>query len=195
MKKIIMMAVMAVAAVSANAQVYVGGSFGFSQEHESNSGVSDNNFTIVPEVGYNLNEKFAVGATLGYTYTGITNGTHKNKWEIAPYLRYTYVKAGNFSAFVDGGINYATTHTKGLKKNTNDFGFSVNPGIAYAVSDKVTLVAHLKNGLYYKHSWNAAYDGDTGAEPKYGPQSASHSNSWGFDVSSLKLQIGAYYNF
>lgn len=191
MKKIMMTLAAVAVAATMNAQVYVGGSFGLTQDHASNSKVSTNMFTIAPEIGYNLNEKFAVGVALEYAYNGTTGATHTNKYGINPYLRYNFVKAGNFSAFVDGGLEYATEHTKGLKKNDNTFGFRVNPGIAYNVSEKVTLVAHLKNGLYFNHTWNGEFQGDD----KYAPQASRHANHWGFDLSSLNLQIGAYYNF
>jgi opacity protein-like surface antigen len=191
MKKILMTLAAVAVATTMNAQVYLGGTLGFTQDHASNSKVSTNMFTVSPEIGYNLNEKFAVGAALGYTYEGTTGAAHKNTWKINPYLRYTFVKAGNFSAFADGGLEYETAHTKGLKKNTNTFGFRVNPGIAYNVSEKVTLVAHLKNGLYFNHSWNGEFAGDD----NYPVQASSHANHWGLDFSSLKLQIGAYYNF
>jgi len=191
MKKIMMTLAAVAVAATMNAQVYVGGSFGLTQDHTSNSQVSTNMFTISPEVGYNLNEKFAVGVAFGYSYRGTTGGVHHNRYTVNPYLRYTFVKAGEFSAFVDGGLEYATDHTKGLKKSENTFGFRVNPGIAYNVSQKVTLVAHLKNGMYFNHTWNGEFQGDD----KYPAQRGQHANHWGLDLSSLNLQIGAYYNF
>ena len=60
MKKIMMIAAMMVAAVSANAQVWIGGEVGFNTTTNTVkvNGVSTdettNNFTIAPEIGYNL---------------------------------------------------------------------------------------------------------------------------------------------
>jgi len=191
MKKIMMTLAAVAVAATMNAQAYIGGSLGFTQDHVSNSKVSTNMFTVAPEIGYNLNDKFAVGVALEYTYNGTTGAHHTNKYGINPYVRYTAIKAGNFSAFIDGGLNWDTEHTKGLKKNDNTFGVRVNPGIAYNVSEKVTLVAHLKNGLYFNHTWNGSFEGDE----NYPAQEAAHANHWGLDLSSLRLQIGAYYNF
>ena len=183
MKKIIMMAVMAVAAVSANAQVWVGGEVGFTTSHENGTEGTAKTFAIKPEVGYSLTDKFDVAIKLGYEYAnskavmGVIGNS--NAWEINPYVRYKFVKAGNFFAFVDGGLNYTTTHVQGYDKNLNEFGFAVTPGLAYAVSDKVTLVSHLGEGLYYKHEW---------------VKDATRSNDFGFQLFN-GISFGAYYNY
>ena len=185
MKKIIMMAVMAVAALSANAQVWVGGEVGFTSSHVNGLG-TEKYFTIKPEVGYSLNDKFDVAIALGYSYSSDklnkNLGGYKfnsNAFEVNPYVRYKFVKAGNFFAFVDGGLGYATTHYQGVDKNENKFGVYVAPGIAYSVSNKVTLVSHLGEGLYYNHEWM---------------KEAYHQNNVGFRLFN-EITFGAYYNF
>ena len=184
MKKIFMMAVMAVAALSANAQTWVGGELGFTSSHVNGAGTSKE-FTIKPEVGYGLNEKFDVAIALGYTYSSdklksqLGGGKFStNTFEINPYVRYKFVKAGNFFAFVDGGLGYATTHYNGVSKNENQFGVYVQPGIAYSVSNKVTLVSHLGEGLYYNHQWM---------------KEVYHQNNVGFRLFN-GITFGAYVN-
>lgn len=192
MKKILMTLAAVAVATTMNAQVWFGGQIGFTQDHVSNSKVSTNDLFVKPEIGYNLDDKFAVAVALGYQYQGTTGVAHTNTWSIQPYLRYTFVKAGNFAAFIDGGLTYSTAHEKGLKKNTNSLGVFVKPGIAYNVSEKVTLVAHLGNldgGAYFKHSWNGEFAGDT----KYPAQASSHSNHWGLQLLN-GISFGAYYN-
>ena len=193
MKKILMTLAAVAVAATMNAQVWVGGELGYTTSHKVGNKTTDKVLSIKPEVGYNLDDKFAVAVALGYQYQGTTGATHTNTWSIQPYLRYTFVKAGNFAAFIDGGLTYSTAHEKGLKKNTNSLGVFVKPGIAYNVSDKVTLVAHLGNldgGAYFKHSWNGEFAGDT----KYAPQASSHSNHWGLQLLN-GISFGAYYNF
>ena len=57
MKKLVFTLVVAfMAIISADAQVYVGGSFNLT--HDKNADVT--NFSIAPEVGYNLNENWAI---------------------------------------------------------------------------------------------------------------------------------------
>ena len=184
MKKIVMMAVMAVAALSANAQVWVGGEVGFTSSHVNGLGTSKE-FTIKPEVGYSLSEKFDVAIALGYDYSSDKLNKNlggskysTNSFEISPYVRYKFVKAGNFFAFVDGGLGYATTHYQGISNNENKFGVYVVPGIAYSVSNKVTLVSHLGEGLYYNHAWM---------------KEAYHENNVGFRLFN-GITFGAYVN-
>lgn len=73
------------AIISADAQVYVGGSFNLT--HDKNTDVT--NFTIAPEVGYNLNKTWAIAAEIGYTH--FKNGELKaNAFNFAPYARFSF---------------------------------------------------------------------------------------------------------
>ena len=64
MKKIFAIALVAMMTMTANAQVYVGGGIGFASE--SYDGDSETVWSIMPEIGYNLNEDWAVGVVVGY---------------------------------------------------------------------------------------------------------------------------------
>jgi len=191
MKKIMMTLAAVAVAATMNAQVWVGGEVGFTSEHVNGLG-TENVAAIRPEIGYSLNEKFDVAIALGYTHSSDKLnkklGNDKfftNSFEINPYLRYKFVKAGNFFAFIDCGINYATTHYSGnydgakFSENENQFGASIVPGIAYSVSEKVTLVSHLGEGLYYNHQWMKDY---------------YHQNNFGFHLFN-GITFGAYYTF
>lgn len=159
-----MIAAMALATVAANAQVWVGGSLDFNTNSTKFDGTelsSATNFEIAPEIGYNLNNKWAVAVALGYSHTedatieigddyafsGCANG-----FSIKPYVRYTFVKSGNFSVFCDGYLQYATLHYQGNEDNLNAFSVGVTPGISYDLSSKVSLVAHVGE-LSYRHAW------------------------------------------
>ena len=206
MKKIMMIAAMMVAAVSANAQVWIGGEVGFNTTTNTLkiNGVSTdettNNFTIAPEIGYNLSDKWAVAMKIGFAHSGnnaevaallANNGmpgvgeVATNAFMINPYARYTFVKAGNFSAFVDGGIGYASTHVNGLDfiNNVNMIKVGFNPGVAYAISPKVGLVAHLGD-LSYQNTWCKVKNADI--KVSEGKFNVSLWNS---------ISFGAYYNF
>lgn len=187
-----MIAVMAVAAISANAQTWIGGNIGFNTEKtsvEGNKLSSNSTFEFAPEIGYNLSDNWAVAMQIGYAHNG--NGVInfadydyegiKNSFSIKPYVRYTFCKAGNFSAFVDGGISYTTAHISGVDPNLNSFGVAVKPGVAYAVSPKVSLVAHIGN-LGYDYTWVKE-------------NNTTVSNN-AFDVKLFNsISFGAYYNF
>lgn len=191
MKKIMMTLAAVAVAATMNAQVWVGGELGFKSSHNNGSEDTQKTFDIAPEIGYNLDDNFSVAIKLGYSYSdaldwdevlGTTNifGSYRtNAFSIKPYIRYTFVKAGNFSAFVDGGLNYTTMHAQGADNNLNVFGAFVTPGIAYAVSDKVGLVAHLGQGLYFNHTWL---------------KDSFRNNTYGLNLTN-GISFGAYYNF
>ena len=57
MKKIVLSVIVALIAITANAQVYVGGTFGVGSDKVETEGteVKNTTFKILPEVGYELN--------------------------------------------------------------------------------------------------------------------------------------------
>ena len=66
MKKFLMTVVAtALVAVSANAQVYVGGNFGVASS-KVKGGESVTTYAVLPEIGYNLNKDWALGTTVGF---------------------------------------------------------------------------------------------------------------------------------
>ena len=118
MKKFFMMAVMAAATLTANAQWWAGGELELSSRHIVGDENSETTFTIKPEVGYSLTDKIDVAIALGYSHLKnqtvtvdeyTVHGTG-NQFAVSPYVRYKFVKAGNFFAFVDGCIGFSTAH-------------------------------------------------------------------------------------
>ena len=70
MKKIMMTLAAVAVAVSVNAQVYLGGSLGFTSSKDDTEGAkATTRFAIKPEVGYNLDENWAVGMGIGFAST------------------------------------------------------------------------------------------------------------------------------
>ena len=207
MKKIFMTLAAAVIAVSANAQIWVGGEVGFTSDKTTvktnGNSVSQttNNFTLAPEVGYNLNENWAIALKVQFAHNedngviksmiqdaGFNTGAKvmTNAFSVNPYARYTFLKAGNFSAFVDGGVSYGLIHVSSMSQvmnNINSLGVAINPGVTYAVSPKVSLVAHIGD-LSYNAMWTKAKQADV--KVNNGKFNASVWNA---------ISFGAYYNF
>ena len=206
MKKILMVAVMAAAAVSANAQWYVGGQLGLDFNKANKDADSQMTFSIAPEVGYNINENWAVGAQVGFsmanklkedgkiTYdahgipTGYTEATYDatgTSFFIAPYARYTFAKSGNVSFFVDGGIGFATANYdidapyEKYNESGTIFHIGLRPGIAFKATDKISFVATTGYFGYMKKS-DDVYGG---------------GSRFGLNVNGNALQFGFYYNF
>ena len=184
MKKILMTMVAAFAAVSMNAQVYVGGELGFTSS-KVNGGDSKTSFKILPEIGYNLDDAMSIGIVLGYEQGNATQSFETyavndkaKSFIINPYLRYNVVKAGNVSFFGDLSVLYKNYNNDGAKANT--FGVGLKPGIAVALSDKFSFVSHI--GFL---GWQ---------QTKPDADGAKASSSIGLDLKN-NLTFGLYYNF
>ncbi|NDV65990.1 outer membrane beta-barrel protein [Bacteroides sp. 224] len=131
MKKIVMFLFVVCAAVAANAQVYAGGSLGF----WDNDDADKTSFRIVPEVGYTLDDKWALGIELGYDHSKVA-GIKKDIYFVAPYARYSYFNKGIVSLFVDGGFGFST-----VKDGEDGFNIGLKPGLAIKLTDKFSLVS------------------------------------------------------
>ena len=185
MKKIMMTLAAVAVAATMNAQVYLGGGIGLGTS--SYDGNSETYFKIIPEIGYNLDENWAVGMTIGYgesktkikNYTNGTTDTEKVKtFAIAPYARYTFAKFDHVNLFVDGTVGYQYENFAGTKINT--FGIGFKPGVAVNLNDKLSFVAHV-GFLGYE---NEKVKGDS-----------KSTNSFGLDLTGNNLSFGVYYNF
>ena len=96
MKKILMTLVaVAMMAVSANAQVYVGGSIGIGSVKNGN-GDTETTYKFLPEVGFALNNNWSLGVVAGVSKGGcdfsgpyFNQDTELEAVTINPYARYT----------------------------------------------------------------------------------------------------------
>ena len=187
MKKILLMAAFAVASLTANAQFYVGGSLGFQAGKAGDGADNVTKFQIAPEVGYNVSEDLAVGIALGFqTYNGnfsettgfATNGTKYDKsltdFVLNPYVRYAFYKTGSLSLFVDGTVKLAfRNQDRGMVA-----GVGLRPGLKFAASEKIDLVATMG---FLGYQW--------------GNKKAGKPSTFGLGVDNTALSFGAYYNF
>lgn len=181
MKKIILVAIALIATLTVSAQSYIGGSFGIIRDMNKNK----TEFTILPEYGYNLNKTWAVGATFGYQYL-YDNGLDSHMGIISPYARWSFFRTKNnlVNLFVDGGIGVGigSSQYDGFKSRTSCiWNIGLKPGIAFNITDKFTVLAHV--GFFgYEGANNAA-------------KAAGYSEKFGLNLTSLNLNFGLYYNF
>ena len=199
MKKMILAALVAVASLSANAQVWVGGEVGFSAGKTTVDGTkfgAGADFNLIPEIGYTLNDKFDIAVAIGIAhangngkaYTGTIGkfdaggkgigDYNRNAFTLNPYIRYKFANAGDFTFFVDGGFSYTMIHYSGVDDNANQWGLGFKPGIAYNISDKVSLVAHIGRLSYSFGKWEDR-----------------KTNAFNMGVSGNDLTFGAYVSF
>lgn len=174
MKKILVLVCAVMAAVSMSAQVYVGGTLGFS--HEKIGDKKTNSVKIMPEIGYSFSDQWAVGATLGYqkgtyAFAGESLGDAK-VFQFAPYARYTFYKNDLINLFVDGTIGYANVDLGEV--DADAFEVALKPGLAISLSKNFSIVA--KYGVL-------------------GYQKLEEYKSFGLNLDGNALSFGFYYNF
>lgn len=173
MKKIVLSLLIMVAAFTANAQIYVGGSFSWTRNDVEDS----NQFSIAPEVGYNFNKQWAVGVELEYIHKKQPY-EKANGFSIAPYARYTFFEKSIVRLFLDGGVGFSTMKWK-YEDNDNGFEIGIKPGIAVVLSDHWSLEAKY---------------GFLGYRDKYTP-AGGNANVSGLDFNPNSLSFGIKYEF
>ena len=192
MKKLFLSLLVGAASLTASAQVYVGGEVGLWRNNDANH----TSFSLKPQVGYELSNKWAIGGSIGFTHdyygTGKFDGEtlHKlkvNSFAIDPYARWSYAKFGPVRLFLDLGFGISATKTKkkALDVKYDDdalvsWRIGVAPGLSVAVAKNLDFVAHA-GFLGYRES-------DGGYSP-YG------EHGFGFEVSSYDLNFGLLYRF
>lgn len=192
------------ATLAASAQSYVGGTVNFttSKPNIDDNDVRETSFTIAPEFGRELNDKWSVGIGLGFSHLkgkdhsdNYSYETKQNAFNLSPYARYSFVDLGRVRFFTQGGVSYTRgiielTSIKGsnhesssykTKSNTKSNTFSVNfhPGIKFSVCDRIDLLALIGDlGYYFSSSENA--DGDK-----------MKSNAFQCSFSTESISLGA----
>ncbi|MDD6210047.1 MAG: outer membrane beta-barrel protein [Bacteroidales bacterium] len=135
MKKIIL-SLMVLFSVAANAQnFYLSGSL--SLWHDGDADLTT--FQLVPDFGYNFNDKWAAGVELGYGHYKADGKA--NAFAISPYARYTFFQKGMVRLFAEGGVGFSTYKVKDGGDATNGFSIGIKPGIFIDLTEHFSLIA------------------------------------------------------
>ena len=184
MKKMLAMAVAAIMSLTAMADdFYAGGSFSIWR----NSTKKLTEVSILPEIGYKLNEDMSLGMTIGYEHDELGEDDDKvivNMFDIAPYLRYNYFQFGKVALFVDGGfgIGAGSSRFHGEGSDTAvKWNIGFKPGVAFNVNEKFSVVAHF-GFLGYEGVNDHA-------------KAAGFDEGFGLKFSGNNMALGFYYNF
>lgn len=187
MKKVLLMVVVMFASMAASAQVYVGGSIGFGSVKPVGGGDSETTYKIVPEIGYNINEQFAIGVALGYRKGTCTLGKSEYGGDVTtevfginPYARYAPIEWEPVKVFFDGGISFES-----LKDIGTNFAVGIRPGVAVTLSEQISFVAHF------------GFLGFETLSPSGKLKDAGYTKSgsaFGLDISN-NIDFGLYFNF
>ena len=194
MKKILMTLAAAFVAVSMSAQnnMYVGGSLGYTSTSYDGD-AQQSTLKFIPEFGVQLNDQWGVGIEIGYSAT--TNKTlpkdiTSSTFSFAPYARYTALKFGPVNVFADGQFSYDMINAQSYNVGTNSvddnkvnaWKIAIKPGIAYNVTDNLSLVAKLGDIIGYRSS-----------KPDVSGAKATTTLSI-LDLSNA-ISFGVFYNF
>lgn len=176
MKKIMLSLAMALVSVCASAQVYIGGTAGISS-NKIGDGDSKTAYTLMPEIGYEFNNKWEAGLEIGIKKGDVCElreVPEATTFIVAPYVRYTAVETKLVNLFVEGTIGYNS-----VSKDGGDYyEAGIKPGLAVKLSDHVNFITKV-GFLGYK-----GYSRDH-----------SDSSTFGLNVDASNISFGAIYKF
>ncbi len=192
MKKFLLTLMVAVCSLTASAQVYLGGEVGFWRNSDDNH----TNFTLKPQIGYELSNKWALGMSIGFTHDYYGSGEwdgetlHKvkiNSFSIDPYARWSYAKFGPVKLFLDLGFGISAAKAKSSVKGYEydddalvSWRIGVSPGVSVGLAKNLDFVAH------------AGFLGYRESDHGYGPYG---EHGFGFELSGYDLNFGLIYKF
>lgn len=105
-----------------------------------NNDVDKTSFSITPDVGYNLSEKWAVGVELAYAHNGYDGDKlNSNAFALAPYARYSFYENKIVRLFLDMGFGFSTYKEKHAE-SVNGFEIGVKPGLAVKLNDNFSFI-------------------------------------------------------
>lgn len=147
MKKVLLVAIFAVAGLTASAQtekgtVLLGGNIGFGTSKSDVDGAkSSTNFEIMPKAGYFVSNNTAVGLGLGYEYNKFESGAKSDEFTVAPFTRCYRDLSDQFKFFSELSVPVGFGSEKnaaGTKvAETTSVGVSLAPGFAFFPTKKI----------------------------------------------------------
>ncbi len=203
MKKFFIAVSLIFAAITVNAQWYVGGSLNFSTETDKNSDGdkmdTDTRFNISESLGYYVTDKFDIGMRAGFGLGSLKNHTADTKsksasWTLAPYARYSFLQFNKFEVIARAELSYRGNRTKNddgdvMSENTA-IGINIAPILAYNLTDHLVLTTTLNFASFGFNSFKVK-DGNTLNEFGFGFDSDNVMNIGGTNG----VTIGFLYKF
>ncbi|MDR2921083.1 MAG: hypothetical protein LBV72_17185 [Tannerella sp.] len=140
------------------------------------AGDKENVVVIAPEIGYHLNQKFTVAASLGFHSYNYDNDDQYmrediNGFVLNPYLRYNVFKKGILFGYVDGGVEFGLGDIEGVQAG-------LKPGIAVAITDRFCVA--MQFGF-------VGYNDGKGL--------GARSKGFGLDLSGYQSGLAFFYSF
>ncbi len=174
---------------------------------------------IVPSLGFFIKDNFAVGATLNYGYSRVTqqretpvvdapfmlintNQSTTNGYGIGGFARYYVDLSEKFKFYLNGGINY--TYSIQEKMTTSNDPSNGNPGTPVsqknvlntaniAISPGFVFFVTPKFGI--QTSIGSAYYQFTNSRSKQAPTYSSNIANYGFNLNLSSFYFGINFHF
>ena len=207
MKKLFITIAFVAATMFASAQLYVGGSLGFDYSKDKIKSDETTDLTktfswdITPSVGYMFSDNMGVGIDLGFGMVTEKNlqTDAKDKttlWAVAPYFRYVFAEVDNFKFYADAKVSFGggrerTTYAgPSFKGKESYFGVAVVPGMAYMLTDNISMNCTLNILALGFQQTTIKADDDSKSDLKY------VNTEFGLGVNrATPITIGFFYNF
>ncbi len=212
MKKGLLTVALVIATIfGASAQVWIGGAAGFNsnsiKNDDGNNILSASEFSIIPEIGYSVNDKIGVGLTLGFGTEGAKRRTNErisgSSFSIAPFVQYTALELGKFQLIGRATLGFDSHTGYGFNEDgiveligddnskLTSFGVNVTPFLHYVINDKFNVFGAMNFLSLNFASMSVKYDGE-----KLGSVNVFN---FGVDANNVAntgaLQIGFIYKF
>lgn len=151
MKKIFALAATAMMALAVNAQVYLGAGVGFNYNKVEDAKTTV--FSVIPEIGYNINENVAVGAEFGLMSTKVGDADAQSQYKFDVYGRYNFAEAGAVKFFGEVAVGYQWAKVGDFKPGFTTV--AVRPGVSVDLGKGANLVGRFNLFEYGKGNEDA----------------------------------------
>ncbi len=185
MKKLFLTLLVSILTLTASAQAYIGGGVGLWRNTDDNF----TSFTLKPEIGYNLSSKWALGIGLNYTHlysnpSEVDDDDYGkvNTFSLDPYARWSFVKFGPVSLFLDMGFGIGVYKEKSADDSYVSWNVGVSPGVKVSLAKHIDFIAH------------AGFLGFKGCDDELVGKNV-YARGFGFNLDSQSLTFGLNYNF
>ncbi len=190
MKKIALTSLLAVFVMSgANAATnyFIGGSASFEGAKDEHNTA----WSVMPEFGWHLNDKWDAGLAVGMMYDNSNVAFDQYTYGAEGFARYKIAEFGAFNVLLDGRAGVYAQTLDGEKTNTWwVVGAEVSPMVTYNLSESFTLYAKLN---FLGASAEYAFKNDDANTKSDWTFAAFGDSSDAFNTKDF--QIGFYYNF
>lgn len=177
MKKLLsVLAIVFALSLTANAQVYMGGSIGLHAQKNACE------FALSPEVGYTFQGNTGVGCLFDFNI----NQDKDFGFGVNPYFEYRFLEIDKFTLYLHTYLHYNVSTAEwpiNESKFDHNYGVSLHPGVIWGVTDHWSVAFYL-GGVEYM--WNQP----AGVEFKNG------TGDFNFGLAtSVPFALALYYGF